>query len=69
MNAATKSWKTTAAAICGVLSAVLLNVQHMLDADPATVADWASVVPIAIAAGGLIFARDNDVSSASAGAE
>ena len=68
MKTATKSWKTTAAAIAGVLSAVLVQVQYGLDGDPATVVDLPSLVPVLTVGVGLLFARDSDVSSEEAGA-
>jgi hypothetical protein len=63
------SWKTTAAGIGAVLVAVGSALNATFDADPATVADWGSVVAAIIAGIGLIFARDNGVTSEAAGAK
>jgi hypothetical protein len=63
------SWKTTAAGIGAVLVAVGSALNATFDADPATVADWGAVVAAVIAGVGLLFARDNNVSSEAAGAK
>ena len=64
-----KSWKTTA---CGVLAAVSSAINliaiPLLDADPATNADWVTFGTILATALGLLFARDNKVTSEQAGA-
>lgn len=65
----TGSWKTTAAGIGAVLVAVGSALNATFDADPATVADWGAVVAAVIAGVGLLFARDNNVSSEAAGAK
>lgn len=63
------SWRTTAAGIVAILVAVLGAATPLLDTDPATNPDWTSV-SAAIAGGlGLIFARDNKVTSEEAGAK
>ena len=64
-----RSWKTTAAGIGAVLVAVGSALNATFDADPATVADWGAVVAAVIAGVGLLFARDNNVSSEAAGAK
>jgi hypothetical protein len=61
------SWKTTAAGIGAILVAVGSALSATFDADPATVADWGAVVAAVIAGAGLLFARDNNVSSEAAG--
>jgi hypothetical protein len=61
------SWKTTAAGIGAILVAVGSALSATFDADPATVADWGAVVAACIAGAGLLFARDNNVSSEAAG--
>jgi uncharacterized membrane protein YhiD involved in acid resistance len=62
------SWRTTAAGIGAILVAIGSAVGATFDTDPATVADWGAVVAAVIAGVGLIFARDNKVSSEKAGA-
>lgn len=58
-----KSWKTTLAGVAAILTAVGMGVDTYPDID------WA-VTGTAIAAGlGLIFARDNGVTSEQAGAK
>lgn len=64
MNA---SWRTTAAGIGAILIAVGGALSATFDNDPTTVADWSAVIAAAIAGFGLIFARDNKVSSEQAG--
>ncbi len=57
-----KSWKTTAMGIITSLGAILTQAGALLDDDPATVFDI-NALWVAIAAMGLVFARDNDKSS------
>lgn len=64
-----KSWKTTTAGIAAIVAAAATAVVALFDADPATVPDWGAVAAAFIAGVGLILARDNDVSSESAGAK
>jgi hypothetical protein len=54
-----KNWKTTVAALLGLLSLAAMQGQAMLDGNPETVANWSMVVPAAIACVGLIFAKDS----------
>lgn len=63
------SWKTSAAGIGAVLVAAGSALTAMFDADPTTVPDWGAVVAALIAGIGLLFARDNNVSSEAAGAK
>lgn len=63
------SWRTTVTGIGAILVAVGGAVSATFDNDPATVADWAAVIAACIAGFGLIFARDNKVSSEQAGAK
>lgn len=63
------SWKTSAAGIGAVLVAVGSALTAMFDNDPATLPDWGAVVAALIAGIGLLFARDNNVSSEAAGAK
>jgi len=62
------SWKTSAAGIGAILIAVGSAVSAQFDSDPATVADWGAVVAAILAGIGLLFARDNKVTSEQAGA-
>ena len=63
------SWKTTVAAILGVLVIAAAQGQAALDNDPNTVANWGLV--FAALPGALVglFARDNDKSSEDVGAK
>lgn len=62
-----KSWKTTTAGVLAIVAAVAMAVSAYLDGDPATVPDWESAVA-GLAGIGLLFARDNKVTSEQAGA-
>ena len=53
-----KNWKTTAAGIAAIIAAVAQGLAATLDGDPATVADWATIVPLVLGALGLIVAKD-----------
>jgi len=63
------SWRTTLAGIGAILVAVGTAVSAMFDNDPATMPEWGAVVAACIAGFGLIFARDNKVTSEQAGAK
>lgn len=63
------SWKTSAAGIGAVLVAAGSALTAMFDNDPATLPDWGAVIAAVIAGIGLLFARDNKVSSEAAGAK
>lgn len=69
MKSLTRSPRTTAAGILGFVAVLATQLQHALDTDPATVADWNVVVGAAIFAFGFILSRDNAVNSRKAGAE
>lgn len=64
-----KSWKTTAGGVGAILAAVGGAVSLMFDGNPNTNPDWTSVIAAVTAGFGLIFARDNSVSSEDAGAK
>ena len=64
-----KSPKTTAGAILAFLSFALLQAQAQWDGDPETVAQWALLIPAALAVGAFFFARDANKTSAESGAE
>lgn len=64
-----KSWKTTAAGIAGIIIAIASCVQAALDGDPLTVPNYEVALAAVLTGLGLIFARDNDVSSEQAGAK
>lgn len=63
-----KSWRTTTAALLGIVSMIALAVKAMIDGDPSTSPQLEVVIPAVIGQIGLIFARDNVVSSEQAGA-
>ncbi len=64
-----KSWKTSLAGIAAVGVVLFAALEMHFDNDPLTVPNWGAVVGAMIAGVGLLFARDNDVSSESAGAK
>lgn len=66
MNA---SWRTSVAGIAAIVTAVASAVVALFDADPNTVPEWGAVVAAVMAGVGLLAARDNKVSSESAGAK
>ena len=57
------SWRTTAAGIAAILTAVGAAMSALSDNDPQTVPDWGAVIAATIAGVGLRFARDNRVTS------
>jgi hypothetical protein len=63
------SWKTT---LCGILSiaaaAITLVVLPLVDADPLTLPNYTAFVAALTAGVGLMYARDNDKTSAAVGA-
>ena len=62
-----KSWKTTSAGIAGIVIAIASCVQAQFDGDPLTVPNYEVALAAVITGLGLIFARDNNVSSEAAG--
>lgn len=64
------SWKTTTAAILGIISsAITLIALPLLDNDPNTSANFPAFIAAATLAAGLLFSRDNDKSSEDVGAK
>ena len=66
-KAALTSWRTTLAACILALDAIGHAVLATIDNDPLTNADWNSVLMLLVAAIGLLFARDANVSSQDSG--
>jgi len=64
-----KSWKTTTAGVLAIIAAIATALAASFDSDPSTVANWDIVIAATLAGIGLIFARDNTVSSETAGAK
>ena len=64
-----KSWKTTAAGIAAIVAAAATACVALFDGKPETVPDWGAVAAAFMAGIGLIAARDNSVTSESAGAK
>ena len=63
LKVAAANWKTTLAAFLAAVVAIAKAVMAMIDADPLTQPDWTLVVTLLIAAVGLFFARDADLTS------
>ena len=66
-KAALTSWKTTLAACILAVDAIMHAISAIIDNDPMTNPDWNTVVMLLVAAAGLLFARDSDVSSQDSG--
>ena len=64
-----KSWKTTVSGIGAILAAVGGAMTALFDGNAATNPDWTAVIAAVVAGFGLIFARDNKVTSEDAGAK
>lgn len=62
------SWKTTFAGVGAILIAVGSALSAQFDNDPTSIADWGAVIAAVVAGIGLVFARDNKVTSEQAGA-
>lgn len=58
-----KSWKTTALGLAGIITALGNALTAFLDNDPLTVPDLGLVINAVTLGLGLIFARDNKVTS------
>ena len=63
------SWRTSVDCIAAILTAVCAAAPAYLDGNPATVVDIGVTIAAIMAGIGLIAARDNKVSSESAGAK
>lgn len=63
-----KSWKTTAAGIAAILTAVGSALTAFVDNDPTTTLDVGATIAAIMAGIGLIMARDNNKSSEDVGA-
>ncbi len=64
-----KSWKTSLSGIAGIVGLIATGLSAQFDNDPATVAQWSIIIPAIIPAIGMLFARDNNVTSEQAGAK
>lgn len=62
-----KSWKTTLFGAGGLITVWVAVLCAVFDGDPSTVPDYTTAITITLPALGLLFARDNSVSSAAAG--
>lgn len=62
-----KSWKTTLFGAGGLITVWVAVLCAVLDGDPSTVPDYTTAITLSLPALGLIFARDNAVSSEAAG--
>ncbi len=64
----TASWRTTLFGLGGLITVLASTASAIFDGDPATVPNYAALAASAAACIGLLFARDNKVTSAQAGA-
>lgn len=64
----TASWKTSLFGAGGLVVVAVAAASALLDGKPETNPDWPAVMAAAAACIGLLFARDNKVTSAQAGA-
>lgn len=63
------SWRTSLAGALSALGILLPAIAAAIDGNPATDPNWGMVIPAVIGSIGLLFARDNKVSSEAAGAK
>lgn len=64
-----KSWRTTVGGIGTILVAIGSALQALFDGNPNTNPDWTVTIAAITTGFGLIFARDNKVSSEAVGAK
>ena len=57
------SWRTTLFGVGGIVTVVAAACNALFDGNPATNPDWTSVIASVSACIGLLFARDNKVTS------
>lgn len=63
------SWRTTLFGAGGIVAVVVAAINALADGNPSTNPDWTSVIASISACVGLLFARDNVVSSEQSGAK
>lgn len=63
------SYKTTTAAVLALILCIGSAAMTLLDDDPETNPDYGALAAAATAASGLLFARDNGITSEQAGAK
>lgn len=63
------SWRTTLFGAGGLIAVVASTLNAIFDGNPATNPDWTAVIAAASVAIGLLFARDNKVTSEAAQAK
>jgi len=68
-NKMSASWRTTLFGVGGIVTVVAAACNALFDGNPATNPDWTSVIASISACVGLLFARDNVVTSEQSGAK
>lgn len=63
------SWKTTLFGAGGLAAVAFTAISALLDGDPTTNPDWNILITASLPAIGLLFSRDNNVTSEQAGAK
>ena len=64
-----KSWRTSILGVAAILTAVISAVVALVDGDPNTVVNVEATIAAVMVGAGLIAARDNGVTSKTAGAK